>query len=1140
MKKYIIGGLISLLLVFVGLRVSAQISQGGSPRSFALKTDFNEVPVLSPGPIDLPALRAEDEQRRLAGKEFDRRFGQSFFVNWTPDNSGRWTELGNGDRIWQLRISCPGALSINLTFSKYRLPSGAELFIAGKKNHIGAFTSLNNQNDEQLGTGLLGGEEVLVEYFEPAAVRNQGKLAIGRVTHGYRNPFYSTLGWGDSQFCEVNVNCPEGQPWQKEKRAIAKIIDGGDLCTGALINNVQMDGKPYFLTANHCFNANSSTWVFAFNWEAPGCQTPANPFPPDQTISGSTLRARNAFSDFCLLELSSKPPASYNVYYAGWSNEDVPSLTSTMIHHPAGDIKKITFDYNPSVSSGYGVGSVNDNSHWQTLNYELSTTEGGSSGCPQFDQNHRIIGQLHGGPASCTNISSDFYGKVSKSWSAGSSAASRLRDWLDPANTGVAFLDGFDPACRKLDVNLPWSKNLDTVIQALPHLWKLRNPDADSGFVLVPGGFGNPQNGKAFKLVADQFNPAGRSDSLLISPLGLARYKNFRLHFRHAYRRKNVIDSDTLQLLVSRDCGSSFRKIAQFSGANLSTTAESGNQTAFFPTENNQWMADSLALDSSLNRADQLVLAFVFRSGNAGTLWLDNISLSGDTALNKPFARFESDKTGGCAGIGIQFSDSSLYNPSSRTWFFEGGIPATSTAPDPLVVYNNPGLFTVRLVVSNSEGSDTLDKVSLINIQQTGTAETPFLQDYSATQGSFPGDGYVLINPENNVSWARSATVNSPGSQGGSLFFDNWSNPDVSGETDLLVFPKIMTAGKSHLKVRFKYAYKFYQNFGGAAAPDTLTIGRGSDCGNTFVPFWKKGGQQLATAGSAGSSYTPAAGDWKSVSLNLDSLLIYPEVALAFQNTFGYGNRIFIDDISIDTTDNCPSPPVVQANGDTLCPGQTLVLTMDSVVNASYNWSGPGNFNSPNRISTRPVTLAAAGTYQATVTVNGCTSEQSSVGIFVVPQPAVPVITQTGDILFGPPGLNYIWLLNGDTLPDQTQSITALVSGTYTLIVRNSGGCYRSSLPKVVAVTSLSNIQENSPYFIYPNPAGNSLFLALKNGKAPESLTLVNSIGQKLNSGIFAESTGNLRIQVSNLSPGTYWLIARDGAKTIRMPFIKQ
>ena len=1140
MKNYLSGGMISLLSFLFFQYSAAQISQGGQPRSFILKTSFSEIPVNSPGSIDLPALRAEDEQHRQQGKEFDRRFGYSFFVDWNTGNSGRWIELGNGDRLWQLRISCPGALSINLTFSKYNLPAGADLFIAGKKNHLGAFTAFNNQEDEQLGTGLLGGDEVLVEYFEPAAVRGQGKLAIGRVTHGYRNPF-STLGWGDSQFCEVNVNCPEGQSWQKEKRAVAKIIDGGDHCTGALINNVKMDGKPYFLTANHCFNANSSTWVFAFNWEAPGCQTPSTPFPETQTISGSTLRARNAFSDFCLLELSSKPPASFNVYYAGWSNEDVPSLNSTMIHHPAGDIKKITFDYDPSVSSGYGVGSSNDNSHWQTLNYELSTTEGGSSGCPQFDQNHRIVGQLHGGPASCTNISSDFYGKLSKSWETGTTPATRLRDWLDPANTGLAFVDGFDPACRKQDVNLPWSSNLDTVSHALPFLWKIRNPDADSGFALVPGGFGNPQSGKAFRLVSDQFNPAGRADSLLISPFGLARYKNLRLHFRHAYRRKNVTVTDTLQLLVSRDCGSSFRKIAQISGTSLSTTAESNNQTPFFPTGNAQWRADTISLDSTLNRAEQLVLAFVVRSGNAGTLWLDDIGLSGDTAKNKPFARFESDKTGGCAGASIQFSDSSLYNPTSRTWFFEGGTPSTSTESDPLVLYNNPGTFTVRLVVSNEEGSDTLDKGSLISIQQAGTAETPFLQDYSAAPTVFPGEGYVLINPENNVTWARSNTVNAPGSQGGSLLFDNWSNPNVTGQTDLLVFPKITTAGKAHLKVRFRYAYKYYQSFGGAVSPDTLTIGRGSDCGSTFVPFWKKGGQELATAGSASASYTPAATDWKSIALNLDSLLVYPEVSLAFQNKFGYGNRLFIDDISIDTTDNCPPPPIVQANGDTLCTGQTLILSMDSVANASYNWSGPGNYNSPSRISTRPVTLAAAGLYQGTVTVNGCTSGQSGVSIAVVPQPALPTITQTGNTLFGPPGLSYIWLLNGDTLPDQTQSINALASGTYTLIVRNSGGCYRSSVPKVVTVTGIANTAIGiHGYSLYPNPAGESIVLKWREGNGPESITLVNSLGKVLETAILASSPEKLQVSLRQISPGTYWLIARKGTKLIRLPFIKE
>jgi len=1130
--------LIGLLFLSVFLQIpgsQAQISQGGNPRSFSKIAPYTSIPVLSPGRIDLEKLQEEDAQRRALGKEFDRRFGHNFYVNWNTSNSGIWTELPGGDRLWQLRISCPEALSVNLTFSQYKLPAGADLFIIGKKNVIGAFTSLNNQDDEKLGTGILGGDEVMVEYFEPAAARGKGKLEIGRVTHGYRNPF-STLGWGDSQFCEVNVNCPEGQPWQREKRAVAKIIDGGDHCTGALVNNVMMDGKPYFLTANHCFNNSSSTWVFAFNWEAPGCETPSVAFPETQTISGCTLRSRNAFSDFCLLELSSKPPASFNAYYCGWSAEEVPSQTSTMIHHPAGDIKKITFDYDPSVSSGYGVNAPNDNSHWRTMNYELSTTEGGSSGCPQFDQNHRIVGQLHGGPASCTNISSDFYGKFSKSWETGATAASRLKDWLDPNNAGITVLDGFDPACNKINVNLPWKKDLDTVSQALPHLWKIRNPDADSAFVLVSGGFSN-LSGKAFRLNSENFNPAGRGDSLLVSPVGVSRYKNLKLHFHHAYRRKNTQVSDTLAVLVSRDCGFSFSRIGSFAGQALVSNSTTGSPSAFYPADTTEWIDHIIPLDSSFSRAEQLVIAFGMTSGNAGTLWLDEILVSGDTAKSLPVARFEASETGGCAGISIQFSDSSLNNPSSRTWFFEGGNPASSTDANPSVQYDNPGNFKVRLVVSNEEGSDTLEKESYILIQSIGTEETPFLQDYANITAAFPGTGYVLVNPQNNITWQRNSTVNAPGSQGGSLFFDNWSNPDVTGEKDLIVFPKILTAGKQHLKVRLKYAYKYYQNFGGAASPDTLRIGRASACGSQFSVFWKKGGQELATAGSATSTYTPAAGDWKTVSLNLDSLLIYPEVAIGFENTFGYGNRIFIDDISIDTSDNCPSAPMVQASSDSLCSGQTLILSIDSVANATYTWSGPGNYSSGSRVSTRVMNLNAAGTYQASVTVNGCTSEQSSINIAVSPQPAVPAITQTGNTLFGPPGLTYTWILNGDTLPDQTQSITAAVSGTYILVVQNAFGCSRNSQPKVVSVTGVNSLQA-AQVDAYPNPAGDVLHLSV-NGNSLSGFELRNSLGQLMLRQALQVGDHLYDLDMKGLAPGNYWLIIRTTNGIQRISVIK-
>jgi hypothetical protein len=54
------------------------------------------------------------------------------------------------------------------------------------------------------------------------------------------------------------------------------------------------------------------------------------------------------------------------------------------------------------------------------------------------------VGQLHGGQASCTNITWDEYGKVDVSWTGGGTPSSRLSDWLDPDATGAIGMDGVD------------------------------------------------------------------------------------------------------------------------------------------------------------------------------------------------------------------------------------------------------------------------------------------------------------------------------------------------------------------------------------------------------------------------------------------------------------------------------------------------------------------------------------------------------------------------------------------------------------------------------------------------------------------------------------------------------------------------
>ncbi len=1116
------------------LPTKAQLTQGGEPRSFKKIIPVVNIPTQTLGAVDVEKLLEEDAQRRELGKEFDRRFGYTFDVNFNLSNSGIWINLPNGDRIWQLTISSPGALSINLTFSKYNLPEGADLFIVGQHNKIGSLTRMNNQADEKLGTGLIRGDQVSLEYYEPASVRGQGKLEIGKATHGYKDPF-SILNWGDSDVCEMNVNCPKGAPWTNEKRSAVRIIDNGDLCSGAMINNLMQDGKPYMLTANHCFNNNSSTWVYSFNWESPTCTTPSVAIPENQTLSGGILRARNGASDFCLMELSSKPPAAFNIFYSGWSALNIPSQSTTIIHHPSGDIKKITFDTDPATHSGYGLSAPNDSSHWKTANYEFATTtEGGSSGSPMYDQNHRIVGQLHGGPASCTNISADFYGKVSKSWNGGGTAATRLKDWLDPLNTGVLAQDGLDPACNRIAVTLPWKRNIDTVTKPLPYLWKVKNPNADSTFRLVSGGFNNA-SGKALRMNAENTNPVGRKDSLILVPVSVSKYKNLTFHFHHAYRRFATTTTDSLKLMVSRDCGSSYKSLAKWGGASFVTDATNGATSPFQPADTTLWAHNEIALDSTYNRAEQLVFAFGFTSGNAGTLWLDEFIVTGDTAKNKPVARFESNKTSGCAGVQIQFSDSSLYNPTSWNWIFEGGNPATSTLQNPQVTYPSEGVFQVKLVATNEEGKDTLTESGYITIQTIGQAVTPFL-DPVASAGNFPPSGYVLQNPENNVTWVQS-TVNSPGSTGGSMMFDNFSNPNVSGQIDRIIFPAIQTAGKNHLKLRIKYAYKYYTNFGGAAAPDTLTVGFTGECGGAFKPLWKKGGVELATAGTTTQNYTPVATDWRTISFNLDSLLPYPSVSIGFENKFGFGNRLFIDDIYIDTVDNCPGMPVVQVNTDTICSGQTLVLQMDSVANGTYSWTGPGNFNSTSRIATRVVANNNSGTYSGTVTVNGCTSPTGTVAITVVANPAVPTITVTGNTLTAPANfVNYIWILNGDTLPENTRVLNITESGSYVVVVFNAAGCFRASNPRIV--TSSDNLISKNGVSMYPNPASSSLRIQ----SSSENISLdgiVNALGQSFPVGILKKGFGFMEIDVRSLPSGTYWARVRNGNKTIVIPVTK-
>jgi lysyl endopeptidase len=441
MKKIFI---LSIVLLFVS-NLFAQISEGGTPYSSKYNLR-SEIPI-----VEAPYFNAElqrdmdDQENKLGIKPF--RFAKSFEMNADLTNSGIWETLPNGDQLWRLKLKSENAFSLNVIFSEYYLPKNAKVFIYNQDKSfiIGAFTNKNNKKSKILPTQLIPGDEIIIEYYEPKEVEFHGVLKVGTLSHDYRGIINKDGQFGTSGSCNIDINCAEGAEWQKEKHAVCRmVIRGAELCTGGLIANVKKDDVPYFLTAEHCINdENDATQtVFYFNYESPTCN--GEDGSVSQTISGSDLKATTPNLDFALVELSRNPPENYEPYFLGWDASGDPVTGAVAIHHPNGDVKKIAIDEDKLTISTYPE-DYDANTHWLVGRWDYGVTEGGSSGGPLFDMNGRIIGDLTGGLATCSNPIKDYYQRFSNSWDDYSSADKQLKHWLDPDNSGTIKMDGYDP-----------------------------------------------------------------------------------------------------------------------------------------------------------------------------------------------------------------------------------------------------------------------------------------------------------------------------------------------------------------------------------------------------------------------------------------------------------------------------------------------------------------------------------------------------------------------------------------------------------------------------------------------------------------------------------------------------------------------
>jgi len=437
-----------------------------------------DIPTLVVPSPNVEQLLQEDKTRDDLGLLY--RNGVARTVNLSPQNSGIWTTLANGDHQWCLRVKSAGAEALSFLFQTFKIYGGTTLEI---RNNGGVLlhpviTSAEVQSHFMYNAALCAGDEMVLKLTEPKNT-TPSELFIDRIMYGYRSIIKPTNAKiNESDVCEVNVNCsPVGDNWQEEKRGVARVyvVEGAQAgwCSGSLVNNLANDCKPLFLTALHC-GVNCSTadfnqWKFYFRYESPNCNNPASVGTLANNFITGCIKLADAGdgggttgSDFLLLQMGTAAnqattvntlkSANFNAYWNGWDANNTVTTGGTGIHHPAGDIKKISTFNGSTVSTTWG-GST-PNTHWRIVWSSnangYGVTEGGSSGSPLFNNSAgRIIGTLTGGGSYCNaQTSPDSYGKVAYHWTSNGAANNRrLKPFLDPANTGALTQNGSSDPC---------------------------------------------------------------------------------------------------------------------------------------------------------------------------------------------------------------------------------------------------------------------------------------------------------------------------------------------------------------------------------------------------------------------------------------------------------------------------------------------------------------------------------------------------------------------------------------------------------------------------------------------------------------------------------------------------------------------
>jgi hypothetical protein len=466
--------------------------------------------------------------------------------------------------------------------------------------------------------------------------------------------------------------------------------------------------------------------------------------------------------------------------------------------------------------------------------------------------------------------------------------------------------------------------------------WTANNPDGPPS-IPAQTGFGwarrasvpSPNGTRAAEIDFYDYSTLDAKDSIvspdidMTNPPGLKLLQFDRAHATYGYPPIFAANVDTMEVLVSTNCGASYTSVWKKYGAvvtnpNSLNTVTLNTTGGYTPASAADWLTETIDITSVVGAAPVARVLFKTINRYGNFLFLDNINVSsqfkrdlGVTVITNPLAN-ECNNTI-TPVVTVRNFGTEVVNSYTVEYTVDGAnivsvtfntpIAAGATASVTLPVSGviAAGSHTFRAYTINPVGPSGTGDQNTINDALTksftvrNVTNAPAIETFEGA--AFPSPNWTISNPNNNSTWVKK---NQGYLSSNSAFIDNY-NVNAPNQVDEIQTPVFRTTGNGGAQadsviITWDLAARYYP----ATPYDTFTVRTSPDCGNTFPnTLFNAGGPTLGAA-DGNDFLVPIESEWRSRRVSVGGAAITSGTHMVgFRNKNQFGNNMFVDNINV-------------------------------------------------------------------------------------------------------------------------------------------------------------------------------------------------------------------------------------------------